>query len=426
MTNPTFILPSSPGIAASNLYALKVGNQPERFSPISGAFARSTTASRQNANGLIESIGINTPRLDYTYGSCPALLLEPQRTNLMLYSEQLDNSNWVKADTSVTANTTTSPDGTTNADSLIENTATALHQISQGTVSVGGVYTVSIYAKKNGRNWIFLNIASASNYGAWFDIDSGVLGTVQANITNTTITNVGNGWYRCSVTANTGALSPRLSLTMATANNVLSYTGNGTSGIFIYGAQVEQGSYPTTYIPTTSATVTRTADSFSYSNIFTNGYVSSQGGTWLIELKNNVSYTRDTGSRLLELNDGGTPINSITIRNQGGTTRLAISKYIAGVETFLYNTVSDSTRLAIKWNGSTLDIFSNGSKVVSLSSFSTTNMVNLLGYGVGVPVFVQSMALFNTPLSDAECVLLTSDTYGTFATLASSTSYTLS
>lgn len=353
---------------------------------------------------------LNVPRLDYTYGSCPALLLEPQRTNLVLQSETFDNASWTKTDSSVTANTTTSPDGTTNADSLIENTATALHQISQGTLSTGGIYTATIYAKKNQRNWIFLNIAPASNYGTWFDIDNGVVGTIQSNITNATITNVGNGWYRCSITANTGALFPRLSLTISTANNVTSYTGNGTSGIFIYGAQLEAGAYATTYIPTTTATVTRVADSFSRNNIYTNGLITSSGGTWFASFVNNVEYVKDSGDRGLFLdtsNTGNTNGFQFYHRTGVGNVRILINKRISGADTILFQSAATTIKFAIKWNGTTADVFANGTKVVTATSFTTTAMEFLNFTTDGVPFFIQQMALYSSPLSDTDCISIT-------------------
>jgi hypothetical protein len=374
-------------------------------------WTRASTATRTNSSGLLESMSSGVPRLSYMYGSCPALLLEPQRTNLMLQSESFDNASWSKADTSVTANTTTSPDGTTNADSLIENTATALHQISQGTAAAGGVYTATIYAKPNGRNWVFINIAAASNYGAWFDVQNGTVGTIQSNITSATITSVGNGWYSCSLTGNTIALNPRISLTMATSNGSLVYTGNGTSGVFLYGAQLELGAYPTTYIPTTTASATRVADSFSRDNIFTNGLITSSGGTWFVELRGNVALTRDAGVNFgLGIGDsaGTNAINIWNVAVAPTATRLQIRKNIAsGGSATIYTTTADTVKLAIKWNGTSIDVFENGTKVVSASAFTITNMDFLRCSCEDRPRFIQAMGLHPTPLTDAQCIELT-------------------
>ena len=433
MTNPTFILPSSPGIAANNLYALKVGNQPERFSPISGTFARSTTASRQNANGLIESIGINTPRLDYTYGSCPALLLEPQRTNLYLYSNDFSNVFWLKNNVSITSNSSTSPDGNINATTLIGNGTSIPKNIVQNiSVTLGVTYTITFFARKNTNSFVQIATSSAtfaSTSFANFDLNNGIVGTVGSTAT-ATIQSMGNGWYRCSMTATaTATASGGAGIYLISASNSVRAEVNTLStDIYIYGFQLEQGSFPTTYIPTTSAAVTRTADTFSYSNIYTNGYVSSQGGTWLIELKNNVSYVRDISVVGIFIGDSNSGLtNSFAISALGGGGRLRIGKFLSNIYTQLYLTTTDNVKIAIKWNGATADIFVNGVKQVSTTVFTATFLEYLYhSTSSEVPKFIQQMALFNTPLSDAECVLLTSDTYGSFATLASSTSYTLS
>jgi hypothetical protein len=325
---------------------------------------------------------------------------------LALYSEQFDNASYSKSDASVTANTTTSPDGTTNADSLIENTATALHQISQTTAATGGVYTATIYAKPNGRNWLFLNIASAASYGAWFDVQNGTVGTIQSNITSATITSVGNGWYRCSITANTGVLSPRIALTIATGNNIFSYTGNGTSGLFIYGAQLEAGAYPTTIIPTTTASATRVADAFSRNNIYTNGLITSSGGTWFVELKGNVIYGARDGNEGIGVGDtAALTTNSLRLFvNTSGTVQVV--KYVSSTLTTLISTSTSTVKIAIKWNGTSADVFINGSKVVTATAFTTTNMEWLTG-NAGVPFFIKQMALFNSALSDTQLTQLT-------------------
>ena len=191
---------------------------------------RATTGTRVNADGLIEQVPYN----------------------LIQRSEEFENALWIKNESSIISNSTISPSGVQNADSFIENTATALHQCIFNTSAASGIYTATIYAKPNGRNWLFFNIAAAANYGVWFDIQNGLVGTIQSNITSASITNAGNGWYRCIITANTGLVSPRISVTLSIGNNNTSYLGNGTSGIFIWGAQLVTGTQPRDYFPTTN------------------------------------------------------------------------------------------------------------------------------------------------------------------------------
>lgn len=347
---------------------------------------------------------LNFPRLDYTYGSCPAVLLEPQRTNLLTYSEQFSDASWTKSQATITANSTTAPDGTTTADSIIENNLSGLHYISKAA-GTAGTYALSLYVKADTRNWVYLTLFDGVvNRGAYFNVSSGTVGDIDTGAT-ASIQSVGNGWYRCIVTA-TSTFAFTASLQLATANATRNYTGNGTSGLYLWGFQMEAGAYPTTYIPTTSATATRVADSFSRNNIYTNGLISASGGTWFVELRNNISYVRDGIFRLGIGNTTALTTDSLYISG-GFNTRNGIYKTVSASSSLLYNTTTDTTKIAIKWNGTTADVFANGTKVVSATSFTTTNMENLVSTGVGVPTFIQQMALFPTPLSDTDCTTLT-------------------
>jgi hypothetical protein len=199
----------------------------------------------------------NVPRLDYLGSTCPRLLLEPQRTNIVPYSEQLNNAAWTKLETNITANDAVSPDGYTNADKFIANTNNAAHLIYQSVAS--GTYTFSIYAKAAGEN-VFSMWLNDFSKRALFDLSSGTVTT--SNVTSSSITSVGNGWYRCTVydTSTT-------SFVAIYGRNAESYAGNGTSGFLFWGAQCEAGAYATSYIPTTAASVTRVADTASKTGI---------------------------------------------------------------------------------------------------------------------------------------------------------------
>ena len=200
--------------------------------------------------------------------------------------------------------------------------------------------------------------------------------------------------------------SNRVSLTFTpTAGNlVLTVSGSCTNG------QLELGSYATSYIPTTTSTVTRNADLITRNNIYTNGFITSAGGTWFVELNNNLSLVRDIGSRGISISDSITDFNgnAFYIRSGGATSqRLTITKYIGGVSSVFYLTTTDTVKIAIDWNGTTADVFVNGVKVVTGTAFTTTNMQFLNGGGQDVPKYIKSMMLFPTPLTDAECAYLT-------------------
>jgi hypothetical protein len=210
------------------------------------------------------SVGMlaNVPRIDYTSG-CGKLLLEPQRTNTLLNSENLNS--WLKLDTSVTVNTTTSPNGTTNADTVTATGAGSLsHLVYQNLAFVSGSsYTLSVFAKANTSNYIQLVFAGnlIANSYANFDLSSGTI-TASAFVT-AKIENYGSGWYRCSISATSAASTTNSQIiyliNSPTASRGQSFVQSGES-VYLWGGSFENGSYPTSYIPTTTTAVTRVAD----------------------------------------------------------------------------------------------------------------------------------------------------------------------
>ena len=193
----------------------------------------------------------NVPRLDYLNSSCPRLLLEPQRTNLAQYSEQFDNAAWTKDGITITANATTSPDGYTNADKLVAS-ASAGDKITYqvATVSSGAAYTASAYYKASEYTYAFMRLGGIiGNPYVIYSLSTQALVGSSA-ITSSSIISVGNGWYRITATATTTAtvLAPNIMVIPSTgytlgADNVPEFTGNGTSGGFAWGCQVEEGAY---------------------------------------------------------------------------------------------------------------------------------------------------------------------------------------
>lgn len=351
---------------------------------------------------------LNFPRLSYMYGSCPSALLEPQRTNLALWSEDFTNAVWSKTAVTVTGNTTTSPDGNTTADTISATASTGQHLVQNGS-HVATTNTASIYAKKGTHK--FFQIFSGANSQAYanFDLDSGVVGTL-GTISTSSIQNVGNGWYRCTMTftATSNSIFRWALVSSASAAFSESWAATGSENLYLWGAQAELGAYPTTYIPTTSATATRVADSFSRSNIYTNGLISASGGTWFVELRGNVSYVRDSVAVNLFLGDNiSSPSNALVIRSASASaTRLSIQKVIAGAFTILATPSTDTIKVAFKWNGTSADVFVNGTKEVSATAFTTTNM-EFLACISQITTFIQQMALFPTPLTDAQCQTIT-------------------
>ncbi len=373
---------------------------------------RATTKTRTNSAGLIETIAINTPSIDYSLGGCPNILFEPQRTNLFVRSEEFDTS-WSQIQGSVTANATTSPSGSMDADRFTGNGAAANHRLSQPiTVTSGSTYTMSCYVKKDTNNFFqfyFLAAQFGSLAYANFDVNNGVLGTVGSGAI-ATITGSGDGWYRCSLTATCISSSANINMNLSLITSATSIRNESLAidtSVFLWGAQVEIGAYPTSYIPTTSATVTRNADVIIRNNVYTNGLITSAGGTWFVDFRNNRTLTRDvggTGLALADISAGGS--NSLALRSVNA--RITIAKYIAGTPTSLFNTTTDTAKIAIKWNGSTADVFVNGVKVVTETAFTTTNMEFLTNpSSIDIPKTINSMLLAPTPLTDDQCIALT-------------------
>ncbi|MCB8748314.1 hypothetical protein LHU53_15545 [Rhodoferax sp. U2-2l] len=231
-------------------------------------FTRVSTATRVNSKGLIEVVPSGVPRIDYdpVTGECKGLLTEVARTNLALQSQTFDNASWGKANATISANAAAAPDGTLTAYKLVEASGLLNQEISQAiTLLLGVSYALSVYAKAGERQ--ILRMAGRSA-GAWVTFPNARFNLLSGGITTAsgdkapTMEAVGDGWYRCTIF---GTLEVSGSAGMIIAPQIDSvnssiYTGDGTSGIYIWGAQLEAGAFPTSYIPTVATAVTRAAD----------------------------------------------------------------------------------------------------------------------------------------------------------------------
>ncbi len=178
-------------------------------------------------------------------------LIQWAPNNLLTFSEQIDNAAWSKNNGTVAANTTVAPDGTLTADKFVENTSNSSHFIIQSATTTANIHTFSVYAKAAGRTFVLL-YHDQSNSGAVFNLSNGAITTPSGiPLATASVTDAGNGWYRCAITVTATAASNGFRAQLGdTATNYV-YTGDGVSGILLWGAQLELGSAATTYNPTT-------------------------------------------------------------------------------------------------------------------------------------------------------------------------------
>jgi len=272
-------------------------------------FTRASTATFVGSNGLIQSAAINQARFDHnpTTLASRGLLIEESRTNERTYSEDFSQATYGKTGVTISSVSDTSPSGGATIQKLLEDTSTGGHGVDWFVGSTG-TQTLSVFAKADGRQWLRLNPLLIGN--AWFDLQNGVLGTVQAGVV-ASITNYGNGWYRCSATA-TSVVSSSILIRIAPSNNTLVYTGDGTSGIFLWGAQLEAGAFPTSYIPTTTASVVRSADVCSITGSAFSGFYNQSEGTMLAN-----AFTPASGDRTVLAADDNTANEMIRLRTEG-------------------------------------------------------------------------------------------------------------
>jgi hypothetical protein len=362
---------------------------------------RATTATRVNSSGLVENVATGIPRLDYT-GSVPSILLEPQRTNLIL------NSVWVGGGSLPTSWLFSFSTGTSIATSSIKNTNVTAYRFVTNTqrqefyqntiLALNSINTLSVYVESVTTAIPvsqLLRFSTTTGTGTSIYLKNNVPILSSENIT---VGNVYSLQFTCTLA---GTFQTRVGCGVG---------GNVIGDITLSMPQLETGSYATSYIPTTTATVTRNADIISRDNIYTNNIITSAGGTWFVEFVNNFSLIRDTSGSFTLQTSQTSDDNGIVIKtfNDGGVASgLRITKRISDVETSLYLTLTNTVKIAIDWNGTTADVFINGVKVVTATPFTTTNMNYFIASTTDVPKYIKSMILFPTPLTDAECITLT-------------------
>lgn len=375
----------------------------------------------------------NIPRLDYSYGSDPALLLEPQRTNTIFNSTMMSASvagNILPSRWIFTSNGMTS--------SVVglgyENNLPYIDLRTFGTAS--STFTQYILGSDSDTP---TTSGSRQTFSTWMKVISSSLPPTRTQLLVNEISS-SNAYIRSNtLTINPTSTLQRFVFTASISDPSASFATpcvffGITSGqrydftTRIAAPQLESGSFATTWIPTYLSSATRVTDTFTRNNIFTNGLITSEGGTWYMELRNNVAYVRDSSINAIWIGDNSSgTLNGILIRNPSiSSVRLVIAKRISGTLTSVFTTTTDTVKIAIKWNGTSADVFANGTKVVSATAFTTTIMEFLAASGTQVPTFIQAMALYPQPLSNVDSGVLTGASYyPSFFNMAQALNYTI-
>jgi len=394
-------------------------------------FTRGSVATRINAQGLIENVAsgqsrLNYPLIDGVQKGCPHHILEPARTNVIQYSEAFDNAYWVKTGSSITSNVAISPDGSLNADKLVEGTNNGGHNIQRvENVSNATIYTSSVFVKYGGREWIRFTDAQSSNR-IHFNTLTGAFGVITGTVIDYNSIAFSNGWYKLSITTTSVATAYALRVSLAEADNDVSYTGDGTSGVYIFGAMLEAGSYPTSYIPTNGTVVTRSAETANGAGNSTT-FNDSEG-----VLMAEISALADDGTfRMIGVFDEKTTNEDriqIYYRNDANKISFLIEENNVNqfVKTLDVTTIQYN-KVALKY-GNTSKVYINGFKLAEESGVAIPNNLQRLSFNEqnGSNNFygnTKQVQYFDSALADTQLEQLTS--WQSFRDMANGQLYTI-
>jgi hypothetical protein len=342
-------------------------------------FARTSTATRVNEDYLIETVAANIPRLDYTNGVAQ-ILVEPESTNLLNYSNDFSNSDWTKqSGVTATYNTTEtlSPDGTYNATKLIGNGTTGIFD----SVTVSGVVSRSIYIKSVTGN---VNV---------------ILKDPQNTVTQKTL-NVTTQWQRFELVEDNTISSQGLWV-----DDIPS------SGIYIYGAQIESQSYSTSYIPTDGSSITRATETLS--NAGNSDLFNDTAGTLYCEI---AALNNDGVRRDISFSNGNTSnVVRISFHSVSNTIRAQIraGNVLVASLSYVVLDVKDFYKVALSFDANRARLFVDGVEVGLDTSVTTPSGLNTLDFNAGGtsgPFYgkCKTVAVFKEALSESEMACLTS------------------
>ena len=363
-------------------------------------------------DGSVDNVSVkevtrdNVPRIDYS--GCPHILAEPQRTNLVTESE--DFSAWTSSNsTLVNSTTVVNPSGESSSGlfSVTSGSATKFSYISVTTTS--NLHSYSIFVKYSDVQFIQLAGGGNTSY-ANFDVQNGVLGNTNAN---SSIESFGNGWYKCIMTSTSSETFSNAAVVIIDSSTSTRLSSTSEVGsVYIWGGQLEVGSYATSYIPTSGSTVTRNQDIFTRDGI--GSLINSTEGTLYFE-----GSTLENGGgshRIISLSDG-TSNNLIYIRIDSTASRFrGFARGSSGSYTIItVNSIpqTDNNKIALVWDATNFRIWINGSERATTTINNSPVGMNALNLadtsGTADPFYgkVKQLQVFKTALTDPELVTLT-------------------
>jgi hypothetical protein len=404
------VIPS--GYKASTIYAQKPLTTDGQLS-----FSRASTATRVNASGLIEAVASNVPRLDYLGSTCPRLLLEPQRTNLLNYSEQFNSTPYwdLGSAATITANSVISPDGTLSADTLTANGAGQIYVRNNVYLGTAQTCSSSIFVKKANHSLVgFRNSGTTSAHDV-FNFDT----KTWTNNSGATLSyeEFGNGWFRLKST-NTDAVNLNYywSVIPAVTTSGTENTTASNLSVYIWGGQAEQNaSYCTSYIPTLGASVTRVADAASKTGI--SSLIGQTEGTIFAEINFDLGVMPPDNSRI-QLSDGTTS-NWIFIGMPDGASSNLIRIYVNAPSGSMsaYSTnplVNGVNKIAYGYKSGSFVLYVNGVQAATSSTTLTMATCSRIDLQGDVPTAsakertkYNQVLLFKTRLTNAQLAEIT-------------------
>jgi hypothetical protein len=372
---------------------------------------------------------LNIPRLDYSNGTCPSLLVEPQRTNLALYSSSFTNAAWAKNATSVTANAAISPSGIQDAQLITSAATNDEHLVYYFDGSnLNQVLTISVFVKKLNYKYAILRSVTGGVYKiSAFDLDNGTIAS--QDLGPSTIEDMGNGWYRISATFTSNPSTFGITFGFSPTTSHI-YTGDGTSGNYAWGFQTEAGSYATSYIPTTSASVTRNADVISKTGI--SSLIGQTEGT--IFWEGQIDGCQNLAANII--NSEKNTNTSFTISYIKTNLKMQGSVFASGVEYNLQGgsvNIGETAKLAYAYKSGDSALYVNGVQVASSSNTFTFpssfddifigDPATYFAYQEGIST--KAAAIWKTRLTNDQLEALTGTGFNTYAEMAEYYNYVL-